>query len=436
MCKKVLTFLFSTFALLVLSSGATSAMMLSDMTLGDSVSLHDRIALIDNVALGDGFALVDQSKGLKVGNKVTFRPMARFQEQYDSNVFLTKDNRQGDWVSTIDVGGEAEMKAGNINLLAGYVFDMNRFAEYSNQDSNNHTAIGKADVKFTNFDIIVGNKFKKFSDRSGTEDTRRIARRKNILSADFITTQFERFGLDSGYDYIIEDYTSDDLLTIRGEDVTYKDAESRDEHVFREEFTHKTFPKTSLLAEVDGGLIDYKKDYRPDSYFIQALAGAKGELFKETVVTLKAGYRFQDYDKEGYRDFSGVVLRGDIAKKFGAKNTVTLTGERSVEESVYDDMNYYVLNHVGLGYVYQHNDKLSLHFAGSFQTNQYPKETTEDGVTAHRRDDIYMGACGLRYDIRQWLTAAVSYQFLKRDSRFSGFDYIDHLFSFSTAVQF
>lgn len=410
--------------------------MVSDMTLGDSVSLHDRIALVDNVALGDGFALVDQSKGLKIGDKVTLRPMSRFQMQYDSNVFLTNDDEKGDWVATWDIGAEAEMKMGDVNLLAGYVFDMNRFFEYSNQDSYNHTAIAKADWELTNFDIVVGNKFKKFSDRSGTEDTRRIARRKNVLSADLITTRLEKIGFDTGYDFIIEDYTSDDLLTIRGQNVTYRDAESRDEHVFREEFTHKTFPKTSLLAEVDGGLIDYDNDYRSDSYFVQGLAGLKGEVFKESVATLKVGYRYQDYDQEFYKDFSGIVLRGDIAKKFGEKNTVSLTAERSVEESVYDDMNYYVLNHIGLGYVYQHNDKLSAHFAGSFQRNQYPTETTEDGVTAKRHDNIYVGACGLRYDIRQWLTTAVSYQFMERDSRFDTFNYVDHLFSWSVAVQF
>ncbi len=436
MSKKPLILISTVIFLQLFLVEIASASMLSDMTLGDSVSLHDRLALIDNVALGDGFVLVDQSKGLKIADKITLRPMSRIQVQYDSNVFLTKDDEKGDWVTTFDVGAEAEMKMGKVNLLAGYVFNMNRFSEYGNQDSYNHTTIAKADWKLTNFDIIIGNKFKKFSDRSGTEDTRRVARKKNILSADLITTRLEKVSFNSGYDFIIEDYTSDDLLTIHGQNVTYRDAENRKEHVLREEFTHKTFPKTSLLAEVDGGVIDYNNDYHSDSYFVQGLAGLKGEVFKESVATLKVGYRYQDYDQAGYKDFSGIVLRGNIAKKFGVKNTVSLTAERSVEESVYDDMNYYVLNHVGLGYVYQHNDKLSAHFAGSFQRNQYPTETTEDGVTARRHDDIYMGACGLRYDIRQWLTTAVSYQFIKRHSRFDTFDYIDHLFSWSTAVQF
>jgi len=436
MYKRHLALAVSAVFFCLLQAGTAHPGMLSDMTLGDSVSLHDRMALIDNVALGDGFALVDQSKGIKVWDKVTIRPMARIQEQYDSNVFLTKDNEKHDWVTTFDVGTEAEVKMGKVNFLAGYVFGLNRFADYTNQNSNSHTAIAKADWELTNFDIIVGDKFKKFSDRTGTEDTRRIARNKNILSADVITTKNEKISTDSGYDFIIEDYTSDDLLDIHGEGVSYRDAESRNEHVFREEFTHKTWPKTSLVAEVDGGMIDYKHDYRSDSYFVQALTGVKGQLFKESVATLKIGYRFQDYDQSGYRDFSGFVMRGNIAKKFGVKNTVSFTMERAVEESVYDDMNYYVLNHFGLGYVYQHNDKLSAHFAGSYQFNQYPKETTEDGVTAKRCDDIYMGACGLRYDVRQWLTTAVSYQFTKRHSRFDSFDYVDHLFSLSAAVQF
>jgi hypothetical protein len=436
MIKKCFILAGSVIFFQVFSAQTASAGMLSDMTLGDGVSLHDRFALIDNVALGDGFALVDQSKGLKIGNKVTIRPMSRVQLQYDSNVFLAENDEKGDWTTTFDVGAEAEMKMGKVNLIAGYVFGMNRFFEYENQNSNNHTAIAKADWELANFDIIVGNKFKKFSDRSGTEETRRIARKKNILSADVITTKLGKVGFDSGYDFIVEDYTSNELLTINGQDVTYREAESRREHVLREEFTHRTFPKTSLVAEADGGVIEYKNDYRSDSYFLQGLAGLKGEVFKESVATLKVGYRYQDYDKAGYKDFSGIVLRGSISKKFGVKNTVSSTVERSVDESVYDNMNYYVLNHAGLGYVYQHNDKLSAHFAGSFQRNQYPTETTEDGITAKRHDDIYMGACGLRYDVRQWLTAAASYQFTERRSRFDSFDYVDHLFSLSAAVQF
>ncbi len=122
MSKKPLILIGVVIFLQIFLAEIASASMLSDMTLGDSVSLHDRIALIDNVALGDGFALVDQSKGLKIGNKVTVRPMSRVQVQYDSNVFLTKDDRKGDWITTFDVGTEAEMKAGDVNFLAGYVF--------------------------------------------------------------------------------------------------------------------------------------------------------------------------------------------------------------------------------------------------------------------------------------------------------------------------
>ncbi len=437
MHKKILILVSSVVFSQLLPVGTASATMLSEMTSTENVSLHDSVALVDNVALGDSFGRVDQSKGLKIGDKFTLRPMSRVQEQCDSNVFLTKDNKKADWATTFDVGGEAEMKMDKIHLLAGYIFDMNRYAIYSNQDSYNHTAIAKAGYEFTNFDFIVDNKFKKFSDISGTEVTVRIPRIKNVLSADLVTTKLEKVGFDSGYDFIVEDYLSNDPLTIiDNQTVTYRQAESRRENVFREEFTHQTFPKTSLLAEVDGGFIDYNNNYRPNSYFVQGLAGLKGELFKDSVAALKVGYRFQNYNQSGFNDFSGVVLLGNIAKKFGVKNTVTLSAERSVEESVYDGMNYFVLNNVGLYYVYQHNDKLSLHFAGSFQRNQYPKETTEGGLTATRHDDFLVGACGLRYDIRQWLSTAISYQFTKRQSTFDTFDYVDNLFSWSAAAQF
>ena len=415
-----------------LLTGRDASALLSDMTIGDSVSINDRLALVDGVALGDGFSLVDGGEGLKLWDMLTIRPMGRIQLQYDSNVFLEENDPKGDWMTTLDLGAEAEMQTGDVLFKGGYVFSMNLFADHDDQSNYNHTAIAKIDWKLTDYEVILQNNFRRFSDRAGTEDTARTSRQKNVTSFD-ILAEFNRLSFDTGYDLIIEDYLSDEFVSGT---TTYDDAEDRLEHIFREEVSYRFAPKTSFVAEADFGFIDYDGSFNSDSYFIQALGGLKGQVLPESVTSLKAGFRFQDYDRTGVEDFAGFVARSNTTKKFGVKNTCTLTTERSVNESTYAGMNYYVLQHVGLGYIHQFNDKLSGHLATSFQRNTYPNATTEGGVTAKRWDHLYTGACGLRYDIRQWLTTAAAYQYSQKDSKFSTFDYIDHLISISAAVQF
>ena len=408
------------------------AQLLSDMTLGDSVSINDRLALVDGVALGDGFSLVDGGEGIKLWDIVTVHPMFRIQGQYDSNIFLDEHDEKDDWVTSFDAGAEAEMKLGDVLLKGGYVFNMNLFMDHEEQNSYNHTVIGKIDWKLTDYEIIIQDKYRHFSDRAGTEDTARISRQKNVFSTD-VLAEFNRLTFDTGYDFIIEDYLSNDIVSGT---TTYDEGEDRMEHIFREEISYRLLPKTSVLAEVDFGLINYDGNLNSDSYFMQFLGGVKGQLIPDAVTTIKAGLRVQDYDRSTDQDYVGFVARSNTTKKFGVKNTVTLTTERSIYESTYTNMNYYTLTHVGLGYIHQFNDKLSAHSAVAYQFNKYPALTTEDGVTARRHDHNYRAACGLRYDIRQWLSTAIAYQFMQRESRFAGFDYVDHLISVSATAQF
>lgn len=408
------------------------AAILSDMTLGDSVSINDRLALVDGVALGDGFALVDGGEGIEIWDMITIRPMFRIQLQYDSNVFLDENDEKDDWITSFDAGAEAEMEMGDVLLKGGYVFNMNLFAEHDDQNSYNHTAIGKIDWKLNDFEVIIKDRYRRFSDRAGSEDTARVARQKNVLSVDLLFER-NRLSMDSGYDFIIEDYISDEFVSGT---ITYDEAEDRTEHIFREEVSYRFFPKTSLLAEGDVGFIEYDSDFNSDSYFLQILGGLKGELLKDSVASIKMGFRYQDYDETGNRDFIGFVSRSNVTKKLSVKDTISLTTERSVNESTYRGMNYYVLQHVGLGYIHQFNDKVSFHSALAYQYNKYPKKTTENSVTARRYDHLYKGGCGLRYDIRQWLSAAAAYQFLQKESRFADFDYVDHIISVSATAQF
>lgn len=378
---------------------------------------------ITSFALGDG---------IKLGEVATARPIFRLKQQFDSNVYLQAIDDKSDWITSLDAGTDVEMKMGDVLCKAGYLFNMNLFAGQRKENNYNHTVTGLADWKLTNFEIVAKDKYRHFSDRSGSENTSRLSRQNNALSVDLLCER-DRLGFDFGYDFVIEDYLSNTLIA---PSVTYDDAEDRYEHTLRGEASYKFFPKTSVLGEVDFGLIDYPFNYNSDSYFIQPLVGLRGELMADSTADIKVGFRYQDYESSADRDYVGPVAKSSITKKFGERDVVTLRLERLVEESTYRRLNYYTLNYVGLGYVHKLSDKLSANFTGSYQITLYPKKTTENGVTAKRHDNFYTGECSLKYDIQKWLTTELSYTYMQRESRFADFDYIDNLVSLSGLLQF
>ena len=77
---------------------------------------------------------------------------------------------------------------------------------------------------------------------------------------------------------------------------------------------------------------------------------------------------------------------------------------------------------VGLNCQHQLLERLSLNVGASYQFNSYPEETTEGSVTAKRKDHIWNGNAGLKYEIKDWVFLKTGYEYKYRDSRFNTFD--------------
>lgn len=391
------------------------------------------IAAIVCVLFRSDVSFAITGEGIKLWDVVTLRPTFRSAEQFDSNVFLDHRNAKHDWISTVDAGTDVEMKLGDVLLNGSYLFNMNLFAEHENQNNYNHTVIGNIDWELTNYGIIVKDIYKHFSDRAGTENTSRISRQNNILSADFVANKFEKLAFDVGYDFVVEDYLSNE---IEAAGTDYSEAEDRFEHTLRGEVSYKFLPKTSVLAEADFGLIDYFNSFHSDSYFIQPLLGLRGELLHDLTTEIKGGVRYQDYDRSTDRDFISGVVKGTLTKNFGEKDTLMFNVERVALPSTYRQLNYYTRNYAAFGYLHQFNDKWAANLSAAYQFSSYPKKTTEGGITAKRYDNLYLGSGSVTYNIQKWLSAELKYQYMQKDSRFENFNYIDNVISIGGLVKF
>ena len=69
-------------------------------------------------------------------------------------------------------------------------------------------------------------------------------------------------------------------------------------------------------------------------------------------------------------------------------------------------------------------EKLTWSLGGYYQKNDY--EAIIPGTTERRRDEIWDGLVGIRYRIRNWLSAGVSFEYTDRDSNITGWSYSEN----------
>lgn len=377
-------------------------------------------------------------EGIKfgLGNAVVHAAYTQ-QEQYDSNIFLTPSDRRIDVITLLNPSAGIEIPMGDNLFSADYAAGINFFGHYTKQDHIDHKVRGLAEINLTDYKITVKDTFDHFTDRSGTENTARIKQQTNSFKAG-ISAEFELLGFDIGYRNEIQDYLSTEVFY---GPLNYED-KSTMTHIIVIEGSYRFMPKTLFLVETDLGFVDYyNSSLSPDSYFIETVLGIKGEWFKKINVNFKAGLRYQSYEKSdsiivGNKDYIGPVLRGGFDYSITEYDKLEVRLERAIYESTYNNMNYYDVNYIGCDYVHEFSDKLSVTAGLSYQLNLYPGESTENGVTAKRYDNLFDISLGGRYEIRKWLALEAKYEYRQRISRFSNLNYYDNLITIRGTVGF
>ena len=185
--------------------------------------------------------------------------------------------------------------------------------------------------------------------------------------------------------------------------------------------------------------MQYDSNFNPNSFYVEPLIGVKGEITNKITVDVRAGYRHQKYDGSTLvtnENFSGAVLRGWIAFQATKDDLINLSGERSVYESLYQNLNYYTGGLGRLTYKHDFSEKWSVSPYFFYRINTYPEATTEGTVTQKRRD-YYLGfGVSASYIMRDWIAFQARYAYNGNNSNFNVFDYKDNVFGISTVIGF
>jgi hypothetical protein len=388
-----------------------------------------QLLIILSIPAFSGVLLAQQKPNLHIGT-LEFHPYASVKQTYDSNIFLEPKNEENDdYITDIILGIETKMplipqREDDFILKTSYQADIFEYYDEKKQDRVDHTVRGTLDFKFTSdFRLRLKDSYKKTADPPDSEKVSLEKRYRNIFDA-ILSYEREKIKLEGGYRLSRDDYK--ELNTL-----------DKDDTMFTGIIFYRIFPKTSILAEYNYGLIEYDTDQtNSDSNYYQIRAGVTGDLLPKLTGTVKAGYRRVDYDQSGKNDFSGFTLFGDTRYTVTERTLINLSVERTSEESSYSTNSHFTSTEIGIKVNHQFLERLGLNSGAFYRWNRYPDETTEDSKTEKRKDKIGGVNIGAKYEIKEWLFVTADYEYKRRTSNFPIFEYRDHKTSVSILAMF
>lgn len=330
---------------------------------------------------------------------------------YDDNIYLTDENTKDSFISSTQVGAnyKANVPGSGLELSATGLVGYNAYTEDSSKN-NYWNALANVDLKNDMFNI--GDNFLYTSDQANSELTERAERINNTgyISFKTSTEKMLGFGLfaDDSYDRYFQ--------------AEYGDALNRNRVNVGAKLFYNVSPMTSFFAEYMYSDIAYEKNKLNNSTGSTVGFGVEGDMTATLNGIAKVTYAMRDYDEEiaggnSYNDLFGYYVA--LEWQPTDRNTVRLSGERSMQESMYGSNRYYADTLISLYGSQKIFDKWTASLTLGWENMAYSHYV---GGTK-RNDDLYTIRPALDYQFKDWLSAGVWYQFRTRQSNTNPFDY-------------
>lgn len=362
-------------------------------------------------------------RGHQVG-PVRVSPYLEYDGIYRSNIYETSFDKKADFLHVLNPGIRFEMPlSGRHKVSVGY---LGNYFMYSRHDGNNHYDHNiNADAIINlrgGLGLQFGNTF-----RSATEErTAPTGRQRDYYRETpyFVATYAvaDKWKLQGSYQY-------DDLQFLK----QIERINAYQEHTGGLTLYYKFWPKTAALVQYIVNSREYPFFPRGDNSSHSPLVGLTWDPTAKLSGTVKFGYTVKDYDQEAPgRNNSPESWAMSVQTLYHYSNytTFSLMGQRSIQEDV-DLINNNPYHNTGLYFAYNHNWhflRSSLYMAFSFVNNNYLGPTTDliTGQVKRREDNIFSLGGGISRPFTPWLRLRLDYQYVNKNSNFSGFSYSEH----------
>ncbi|GEM_PF-1455649 len=345
------------------------------------------------------------------------RPRYRQEFELDSNILLDSVDRKMDFIFREIPGVEAVLPFGNHFIWADYQAQFNQFVKYPRESFIAQSLKTEAAFNFTNSFLKLSDEIVDTSERSGTTFTDHIPRFENTVD---VTGgyQWNRLMWEVGYKNFVRDYDTSREMILN--------------YHFNQIHTRQYWDlteKTKFLIDYKLTDYDYSNDANRDTLSNAVSAGIKGYLFPKTSLFSSFGYEHQNYSTAGQKDANNFI--GEVGVQYiPLVGTVFDAGwKRGVEQSTFVNTNFLIGNEFFLKYTQRIIQKLSLISEVNYTDQDYGNVTTlgAGAFQGRRNDDIFMTNAKLLYEFTDWASADIRYQYSRRNSNASIFDYTDNL---------
>ncbi len=363
-----------------------------------------------------GQPVYEYGQGLQVG-AFHLKPFIEYTHEWDNNVFLDESGRRADQINRIETGLNTELPlGGGQHLLTGsYKADLEWFQRFSAQNHNDHTVGASLDLNYVPFTLAIDENFMRTVTRSGTEFTQRVPRDENTARA-LLEIPFAAFFLESEvFDFNV-DYRLPEDNVFDHHDITLYQRVGFD-----------LSPMTQILGEYGYKDIRYPNINAPDDrdgHANQAALGVRGQWRENVTYQLWGGAQFREYELASRPGFDGFIARGALVYSLSEVSAITLSGDRSPQESTFDGQSFYVRNRAQLAWRQQIAERLFFNTNEVFQFNEYSRESVRGGVSKTREDIVWEAGLGLEYKMPNDIVSIFGeYKFRSRDSNTVNLDY-------------
>lgn len=358
------------------------------------------------------------------GLKLT--PFFSQRVEYESNVFQVPSHSKDDIIFKMIPGFLADYTFGPHSLSAGYRAEILRYLDLTSQDTVHHIAVGQLRLDFPRTLLNLRDDFVRTSDPPGTELTGRILSTTNVLKpeAEYRWTPTFSSGLNYSWTHV------------RFDDRFIADLIDRDEHLAGASVFWKVVPKGDFLFNYTYGRVIFTTATDRDYTDHIITVGLRGDFTAKLSSTFRVGYLIRTPDSSSQTGFSGLFLAGDTTYRPTERTTITLSTQRTTQESTFGTDAFYVTSNAFLSATQQLLPKLSVTARLGGGINDYSTKQSADGKTDWRLDNFLLAGAQVDYDIQPWLRVGLEYLRTSRDSNFPSFRFVDDRITARGTLQF
>ncbi|MBI3999664.1 MAG: outer membrane beta-barrel protein [Candidatus Omnitrophica bacterium] len=351
----------------------------------------------------------------------------RFRTDYtlDSNILLEPTDERMDSIFREVPGVKIIVPFQDHYFKADYEAQLEQFVKTAKENAENQYFTSEMALNFTDLYLHVNEAVTHTSSRSGTTFTERIPRFENDVDT-LIGYKWNRFTLEAGYENFYRSF-----------DTSAEKHLNYDSNKWLGSLYMDLTAKTKIFFDYAFTSYDYSKDETRDGESNAFYGGIEGALFPKTTLYSKLGYERLTFDGSNEKEGNNFVAEVGALYKPVAKTTVDIGWMRSTEQAVFGDTNFFVQDKL-FGRLRQRFTAKISGEADMAYTNQDYEDVSTTGAgtfTGERNDDLLTVDVKLLYQFTDWLGWDIKYQYNRRDSNASIFDYTDHLLTTGLAFE-